>query len=557
MSKKLLINFSALCVSVAFIFTSLFAENHMNLMKELVGEHPESEYGFSVKSLDFNGDGIDDLVVGSYGWDPNYSGGPNTAKWGKIYFYFGKEENFADSADITISGYSLADTGFVSLGKHLENLGDMNNDGFDDLGFYNKTKDDTGSVYMQMGILLGGNPCDTIPDYMFTFSLSLYDDTIGAYIRRLGDINGDGYDDAAVILGPKDTGYPYPHAVYLIYGDEFDITYFGTFGIHTGTYGSANVRGIGDVNNDGFDDFIIGYGVNEDYTFYNLLYFGDTVIDSIPDIVINDYIEIPYLNTAGGIACGDWNGDGFDDFIGNCCSDVSQGLGIWYGGDTLELHPQIFVEYYSSLRDFDKYDYGDLNNDGKNDMVIGLHWYAMYDGRAYIYLGGENGSCDLLMEAPYIAGRFGWAVAVGDYNNDGCADAAIGAFGENWAPSSPNNDKGMVFVYAGNDSLVDINQGVDDEEFIINNENLMRVFPNPVNQEIKFEVNRTAIRTFNKTVKDIKIKIFNIKGQQIITLPVESDIILFQTKKLGSGVYFCKLVQGNHLLITKKVTLIK
>ena len=539
-----------LIIILSCITFSLFAENNMDLMRELVGEHEQSEYGFSVKSLDFNGDGIDDLVVGARDWDPNYSGGPNTAHWGKIYFYFGKEENFADSADVTISGYILTDTTFALLGQHLENLGDMNNDGFDDLGFYNKTKDDTGSVYMQMGILLGGNPCDTIPDYVFTFALSLFDDTIGAYIRRLGDINGDGYDDAALILGPREGSYVYWFNFYLIYGEDFEMTYLCRYPRSQDMYGSANIRGIGDVNNDGFDDFIIGYGIGEEYTYRNLLYFGDTLIDSIPNIVINDYIDHPILNTAGGIACGDWNGDGFDDFIGNCCSDVSQGLGIWYGGDTLELHPQMFAEYYSGLGGFRKYGYGDLNNDGCEDMVIGLHWYGGDDGRAYIYLGCENGTCDYNIEAPYIAGGMGWSVVVGDFNNDGFDDAALGSPWENWVPSSPDNDKGMVFVYAGNDSLAETTVVVDDNYILSVSEVVFKAYPNPFNPEINFEIK-------SKYLNDLRVKIYNVKGQLVETINVKERNFAWKAKDTASGIYFCKLVKNHKILEVKKVTLMK
>ncbi len=65
--------------------TTLFAENSMELIWESQGEHPDSEYGSSMTSMDFNGDGIDDLVVGSRSYEP----GETPSLLGKIYFYYG------------------------------------------------------------------------------------------------------------------------------------------------------------------------------------------------------------------------------------------------------------------------------------------------------------------------------------------------------------------------------------------------------------------------------------------------------------------------------------
>lgn len=52
----------------------LFPQNDMELIIELTGEHERSQYGNIIESLDFNGDGYDDLVVGSARWDPEYPG---------------------------------------------------------------------------------------------------------------------------------------------------------------------------------------------------------------------------------------------------------------------------------------------------------------------------------------------------------------------------------------------------------------------------------------------------------------------------------------------------
>jgi len=107
LSRRTNILLAILCVGgFLFPFSFLQADNYMELIAELTGEHPRSKFGFQAASLDFNGDGSDDLVVGAHKWDPEYPGWPAQANpWGKIYFYFGKEEGFANSVDFSISGY--------------------------------------------------------------------------------------------------------------------------------------------------------------------------------------------------------------------------------------------------------------------------------------------------------------------------------------------------------------------------------------------------------------------------------------------------------------------
>ena len=548
---------------ILFPLSLLFAENHMDLMQTLVGEHRDSRFGYSTASLDFNGDSIDDLVVGSNDWDPDYVQLGYTRHYGKIYFYFGKEENFADSIDLTISGYVLAfsDSTYGSLGLHLENLGDMDNDGFEDLGFYSLTLDEEGHIYMQIDILLGNADCDTIPDYVYTLPCSLYENDNGysCFIRPLGDINNDSYDDAGVVLVGEDDIYYF----YLIFGNEFELIYLCQYPVTYSWYYGANIFGIGDVNNDGFADFMLGYGVAPEQTYHNYLYFGDTIIDSVADLVIDD---VPYLSTAGGLPCGDWDGDNTDDFVGYCCYD--QGVCVWLGDETGNLQPGTFVEYFSSLGTLKKYDYGDLNNDGKDDILIGLPTFGS-SGRAYIYLGGYNGICDLNIESNEYNSNLGWDITVGDYNNDGYADAALGA------PSFDGNHiswNGKVWIYAGNEELEDTTVGTEDPNVLPVPVIEFNAYPNPFNPSITFTVkfsNEPVSAELrhgrqNQQYEQIQIEIFNVKGQKVKTLNIEylqlnNGNAVWNAENHASGVYYCKLIniETGAILSVKKVTLLK
>ena len=71
---------------------------------------------------DVNGDGIDDLIIGAYGADPD----------GESYVVFGTDTGFGASLDLSaldgLNGFRLDGSGGPVAGA-----GDVNGDGFDDL----------------------------------------------------------------------------------------------------------------------------------------------------------------------------------------------------------------------------------------------------------------------------------------------------------------------------------------------------------------------------------------------------------------------------------------
>ena len=517
-----------------FTYSFLLGENNMGLIAELTGEHPRSEFGFHAASFDFNGDGIDDLAVGAHRWDPEYEGWPALANpWGKIYMYFGKEEGFGDSIDFTISGFDS----LKGFGKHLENLGDLNGDGFEDLGYrtyYYDSDEDVGHYFAD--ILLGNNVLDSIPDHTYEFLTSDgYTSTNTPSLKWLGDINGDGYVDAGFVISKRIGTNEQEDWIYIIYGNDFDLIYFAQIGRE-----NTIINGIGDVNNDSFSDFIIGHYI--DGTVRKLLFFGGAENDSIPDIILTDIIPNPYYNTTGGIAIGDWNGDGIDDF--NSGIDCN-GPDIWFGSETT-LQQKMHLEFYDWLVNRNN-GFGDLNGDGKDDFAAGISGYA--NGDTYMYLGCQNGTVDYHIEGEHHVG-LGWSVTVGDYNNDGYDDVAVGGTGYN---ASGLNDCwcGKVYMYAGNALLeeADPNIAIDEEPRPPAVPELI-AYPNPFNNQIEFEIKADH-------VNDLKVQIYNIKGQLIKSINVQERNFIWQPKERTSGVYFCRLLYQDRVLSMNKVTFIK
>ena len=92
---KLRLNIGGTLVSNRFILAFfllvmpvyvIHALNDMPLLAQLQGEHNMSSFGFMIKSLDFNHDGFDDLVVYSASYGYQYQQSPSR---GKVYIYYG------------------------------------------------------------------------------------------------------------------------------------------------------------------------------------------------------------------------------------------------------------------------------------------------------------------------------------------------------------------------------------------------------------------------------------------------------------------------------------
>ena len=95
-------------------------------LSSVFSPNSESEMGDSVAVGDFNGDGIDDLAVSSN------EAGLNDGDEGIVTIYLG--QNFGDPQEaVVINGNNSGSYMGYRQGS-LQNLGDINGDGFDDLG---------------------------------------------------------------------------------------------------------------------------------------------------------------------------------------------------------------------------------------------------------------------------------------------------------------------------------------------------------------------------------------------------------------------------------------
>ncbi len=242
---------------------------------ELDGNQAYDHAGWSVSSAgDFNGDGIDDLVVGSI------VAGTSGGYTGAAYVVFGQHGLSSVSNLGALDGKSgviLAGlTPYELAGFSVSSAGDFNGDGFDDVivsaPYADVNGTDSGSIYVVFGH--GG----AFPQEIQLGQLDGTDgfklqglaaaDYAGWSVSSAGDVNGDGLGD--LIIGAPNAGAQDYGAAYVLFGqaDPMNATVglgaldakhgFWVYGDYAGDFAGASVSAAGDINGDGFDDILVG-----------------------------------------------------------------------------------------------------------------------------------------------------------------------------------------------------------------------------------------------------------------------------------------------------------
>lgn len=185
--------------------------------------------------------------------------------------------------------------------------GDFNGDDQPDFGTNWRPLQDT--VSGAAVIYFGGNIWDTIPDLIIRRPPGL-DGFKSEFAYNVlcspGDVNGDGWDDLIIA-----SGHTFDDSLTFVYlgGPDFD-----TIPDLTIADDIYIVSGVGDVNRDGFQDFLSGYG--HEFGGMVSLYYGGEVLDSLYDLRIWGH-QLPGFTTYVGMdvkGIRDYNGDGIDDF---------------------------------------------------------------------------------------------------------------------------------------------------------------------------------------------------------------------------------------------------
>ncbi|XP_035757337.1 integrin alpha-4 [Egretta garzetta] len=169
----------------AYIFS---IGKQLNILFELKGKKLGSYFGAAVCAVDLNSDGLSDLLVGA----PMQS---TIREEGRVYVYInsGSDAKMVE-LNIELSG---SDSYAARFGESIANLGDIDNDGFEDVAIGAPQEDNLkGAIYIYNGREDGIMPSfsQRIQGHQVSNSLRMFGQSIASGI----DADNNGYQDVAV-----------------------------------------------------------------------------------------------------------------------------------------------------------------------------------------------------------------------------------------------------------------------------------------------------------------------------------------------------------------------
>ena len=224
----------------------------------IVGTETSAFFGEALEIVDFDGDGMDDLVAGEPGPLPVAQEGTPRAGLVRVFYGGARLEGMIVSGDapLTYVGEQPGDFAGISVAR----AGDFDQDGVQDLVIGAAARSgQSGAVY----VVRGGRQTGQVP-LAASYLRVLADQpgaTLGFRVAGDGDVNGDGWTD--LLVGGQLAFGAAQGGAWLIYGGEsVRGTIPLTLNATTFAGGPGEIAGTAvaliDLDMDGFDDALIG-----------------------------------------------------------------------------------------------------------------------------------------------------------------------------------------------------------------------------------------------------------------------------------------------------------
>ena len=442
------------------------------------------QFGLSVASIgDLDGDGKADLAVGTFGDD---DGGPER---GALWVLFLNDDGTVRShqkISAIEGGFAGALDDSDAFGFSVASLADVEGDGVRDLAVGAIFDDDGGSDRGALWLLFLDadgtvQPERKISDTVGGFTGALDDeDSFGSSIASIGDLDGDGVGDVAVGALADDDGGSARGALWVLFLDrngtvkshrKISDTEGGFDGVlRNGDLFGRAVASLGDLDGDGVVDLGVGAEGDDDGGFSSgavwvLFLNRNGTVKSHQKISASEGgftgALLEGANFGESVASlGDFDGDGVGDLAVGAEGDSDGGIqrgAVWVlllnANGTVKSHQKISDTaggFAGVLDDRDGFgvavaSLGDLDEDGVGDLAVGARFDGdggLSRGAVWVLFLNGNGTVKSHQKISDTAGGFtgelengdffGLSIAsLGDFDDDGVVDLAVGASSDN------------------------------------------------------------------------------------------------------------------------------